>query len=73
MIDIGLIFVDVLGRCWTRASGDERHVIRWQEVSEKERVYIIVAFVERRPRRFQFVGPRDHGVHNEECRSLILV
>ena len=68
MVDIGwywLVLVDVLGRCCTRASGDERHVVRRQEVSEEERVYISVAFVERRPWRFQFVGPRDHGVHNE--------
>ena len=50
-----LVLVDVLGRGWTRASGDERHVVRRQEVSEEERVYIIVAFVERRPWRFQFV------------------
>ena len=31
MIVIGLILVDVLGRCWTRASGDERHVIGVRE------------------------------------------
>jgi len=43
-----LVLVDVLGRCCTRASGDERHVVRRQDVSEEERVYIIVAFMERR-------------------------